>query len=113
MSGPGRDPSEDVAFFLTASAILEAAETRHRSGDARRRAFAEPIEDEDEAEAQGALQIELVSDDVLEAAFREQGEEEIADLYRRDRSEFWSRFERGREGLMRPRPQDDRPRGED
>jgi len=113
MSRPDRDLSEDVAFFLTASAILEAAETRHRRVDAGRRALADPLEDEDESEAQEASRIEIVSDDVIEAAFREQGEAGMADLYRDERREFWSRFERGREGLMRPRPAEDRPRGED
>lgn len=106
-----RDLSEDIAFFLAASAILQEAESRHIAGDENPRRFAVPMEDEGAAEEGGG--IELVSDETIEGAFREQGEEEIADLYRHDRKEFWSRFERGREALMRPRPSDDRPRGED
>lgn len=110
-----RDLSEDVAFFLTASAILEDAESRHRDRERRPRGLDEPLEDEGEDPLEeSASPFDLVSDDVLEEAFRERGEEGIAGLYRSDRKEFWSRFERGREGLMRPRPSEDRPRmGED
>jgi hypothetical protein len=111
MSGPERDLSEDIAFFLTASAILEAAESRHIARDGNPRRFALPLEEEGEAE--DLPYADLVSDAMIEAAFREQGEEDIADLYLGDRKEFWSRFERGREALMRPRRQDERPRGED
>jgi hypothetical protein len=98
MSGPERDLSEDIAFFLTASAILEEAESRHIARDENPRRFALPTEDEGEAEES----IELVPDAMIEAAFREQGEEDIADLYRGDRKEFWNRYERGREALVRP-----------
>jgi hypothetical protein len=108
VSRPERDVSADIAFFLTASAILEDAELRHR-GRERPRALADSLEDED-GDERADRTTGLVSDDVIEDAFLERGEEEIAGLYRNDRREFWSRFERGRDALMRPRPSDERPR---